>query len=178
MPFYNPFLQEYTIPLFFSTSTILNWKPLLAKDGNKNIIISSWRHLVETKRINMYGFVIMPTHIHSIFSICENQLMKDVQRDFGKFTAKQLILKIHLDETLFIEEYKSTQKDRKYQIWERRPLAIPIYNDKTFYQKLNYIHCNPCSAKWNLANTPQEYLYSSAKFYETGIDDWGFLTSM
>ncbi len=104
--------------------------------------------------------------------------MKDVQRDFGKFTAKQLILKIHLDETLFIEEYKSTQKDRKYQIWERRPLAIPIYNDKTFYQKLNYIHCNPCSAKWNLANTPQEYLYSSAKFYETGIDDWGFLTSM
>ena len=178
MPFYNPLLQEYSIPLFFSTSTILNWKPLLTKDGNKDIIISSWEHLVERKRINMYGFVIMPTHIHSIFSLCENNLLKDVQRDFGKYTAQQLICNIHLDETLSIEDYKSTQKDRNFQIWERRPLSIPIYNDKTFYQKLNYIHDNPCKGNWNLASSPEEYRYSSAKFYETGIDDWGFLTAM
>ena len=136
MPFYNPLLQEYSIPLFFSTSTILNWKPLLKPNGNKDIIISSLEHLVDRKRINLYGFVVMPTHIHSIFSLCEGNLLKDVQRDFGKYTAQQLKLNIHLDDMFSIEEFNSTQIDRNYQIWERRPLSIPIYNDKPFYQKL------------------------------------------
>lgn len=105
-------------------------------------------------------------------------MLKDVQRNFGKYTAQQLILNIHLNKTFSIEEFKSTQSNRQYQIWKRRPLAIPIYNDKTFYQKLNYIYNNPCKGKWNLANTPEEYRFSSAKFYETGIDEWGFLSSM
>ncbi len=45
-----------------------------------------------------------------------------------------------------------------------------------FVQKLNYIHNNPVQEKWQLALCPEEYEFSSAKFYETGIDDFGFLT--
>jgi len=34
-----------------------------------------------------------------------------------------------------------------------------------FLQKLNYIHNNPCQEKWNLANNPEDYKYSSAANY-------------
>ncbi len=43
-------------------------------------------------------------------------------------------------------------------------------------EKLNYIHRNPLQEKWNLATKPEEYFYSSANFYLTGIDEFGMLT--
>ena len=42
-------------------------------------------------------------------------------------------------------------------------------------QKLNF-HMNPLNARWNLADRPENYKWSSAKFYEGGLDDFGFLT--
>jgi putative transposase len=30
--------------------------------------------------------------------------------------------------------------------------------------------------KWNLAKTPEDYKWSSAKFYQTGLDDFNLLT--
>jgi putative transposase len=41
-------------------------------------------------------------------------------------------------------------------------------------QKLEYMHWNPIRA--GLCKLPEEYYYSSAKFYEYGIDDFGILT--
>jgi hypothetical protein len=41
-------------------------------------------------------------------------------------------------------------------------------------QKLKYIHENPVKA--GLCAHPLEYKYSSAMFYHTGTDNWGFLT--
>ena len=35
-------------------------------------------------------------------------------------------------------------------------------------QKLEYMHVNPCTSKWNLALNPAEYLHSSARFYICG----------
>ncbi|MEO6456219.1 MAG: hypothetical protein ABIN97_19235 [Ginsengibacter sp.] len=31
-------------------------------------------------------------------------------------------------------------------------------------------HDNPCSGKWNLCNSPIDYLHSSAKYYLSGED--------
>ena len=66
--------------------------------------------------------------------------------------------------------------DRDYQVWERKSLSTDLFTKEVFLQKLNYIHNNPVQQKWKLAQLPEEYNFSSAKFYETGIDDFGFLT--
>ena len=55
-------------PQFF-TATILEWKHLLANDTYKDIIISSLKFLVNDGRVIIYGFVIMPNHIHLIWQI-------------------------------------------------------------------------------------------------------------
>jgi len=41
-------------------------------------------------------------------------------------------------------------------------------------QKIECIHNNPVSA--GLCDYPEEYEYSSAKLYENGKDEFGFLT--
>jgi putative transposase len=43
-----------------------------------------------------------------------------------------------------------------------------------FKQKLEYIHYNPVVAA--LCGLPEEYKYSTARFYETGINNWDFIT--
>jgi putative transposase len=41
-----------------------------------------------------------------------------------------------------------------------------IVTEKFLTQKINYIHTNPVSKKWNLVDDFREYKYSSAGFYE------------
>jgi hypothetical protein len=66
--------------------------------------------------------------------------------------------------------------DRKFQVWERNSLSIDIYSEAVFIQKLNYLHNNPMQPKWSLCEAASEYRFSSAAFYETGVDEFGFLT--
>ena len=70
----------------------------------------------------------------------------------------------------------SSQADRKFQIWERRPFWKTIGYDESFIQKLKYIHLNPIRKKWNLAKFPEDYAWSSAKSYFVLEPEFEFLT--
>jgi len=80
-------ITEY--PQFF-TATVLEWKKLLSPDKYKDIIMDSLRFLVANKRIKLYGFVIMPNHLHLIWQMMDSIKQSDVQRDFLKYTAQQI----------------------------------------------------------------------------------------
>ena len=60
-------------------------------------------------------------------------------------------------------------KDRKYQFWKRNPLSVELRNHAVFRQKLDYIHWDPVKA--GMCKLPEEYKYSSALFYKTGINN-------
>jgi REP element-mobilizing transposase RayT len=161
-------------PQFF-TATILEWRCLLSNDRYKDIIMDSLHFLVKDKRAVVYGFVIMTNHIHLIWHIAENHKRENVQRDFLKFTAQKIKADLKRTNPAFLEQFRVNAKDRTYQIWERNPLSIDIFSIKVMEQKLGYIHLNPIQAHWKLADIPEAYKYSSARFYYTGKDDWSFL---
>ena len=93
---------------------------------------------------------------------------------FAKYTAHQF--KKHLATTNQLSLYASDKQDRQYQFWKRDPLAIAIDTEKTFLSKLDYIHNNPVKEKWKLCSYPEEYYWSSAKFYMEGKDEFNMLT--
>jgi hypothetical protein len=43
-------------------------------------------------------------------------------------------------------------------------------------QKLEYIHNNPLHERWNLSDKPENYYWSSARFYMDDENDFNFLT--
>ena len=45
-------------------------------------------------------------------------------------------------------------------------------------EKLDYMHYNPLQQHWQLCKEPAEYKFSSAKFYETGEDQFNILTHL
>ena len=164
-------ITEY--PHFF-TATNLEWKPLLNPDKYKDVIIDSLRFLVEDNRVIIYGFVIMPNHIHIIWHLRAGKIREYVQRDFLKHTAQTIkgdLMKYNPEGLL---PYLVNAKDRKYQFWERNALSVELWSEKVMVQKLRYIHENPVRA--GLCRFPEDYKYSSAYLYKTGIDNWGFLT--
>jgi len=99
-----------------------------------------------------------------------------VQRDFLKYTSQQIKFDLQKNHPKMIELFKVNLKDREYQIWENRPLSIPLWSASVFEQKLDYIHNNPIHSKWQLAKLPEDYYYSSARFYLLNENDFGFIT--
>ena len=68
---------------------------------------------------------------------------------------------------MWVQRIESTNlgaQSFKYRLMDKRGI----------YTKMEYIHHNPVAA--GLCVYPEDYKYSSAKFYETGKDAFGFLT--
>ncbi len=161
-------------PQFF-TATILEWKHLLKSDEYKQIIIDSLLFLKKEGSIKVNAFV-MPSHIRLIWHIQDGYKREKIQLRFMKYTAQQMKFRLADTNNLLLQNYLVNAADRQYQFWERNPLSIDLWNKDVLIQKLIYIHNNPLAEPWNLVSYPQAYKYSSAAFYEEGIDIFGLIT--
>lgn len=159
----------------FITITNLNGLPLLQRDEYKEIIIDAIIYRVKKKLVRIYAFVIMPNHMHLIWHLPKNDRYNSFQRDFLKFTARQILAKMKVNKDPFLNFLKVKSCDRKYQIWKRNSLSIELFNDQIFFQKMEYIHSNPTQTKWDLSFLPEQYRWSSASFYENGTSEFDFI---
>ena len=152
--------------IYFYTATITGWKHLLNTDKFKLIIMDCITHLIDKGKIKVYGFVIMPNHIHLIW---ENTSMNGKEKphaSFMKFTGHQFLQELKETDFELLEQFKVDRNSRKHQFWQRSALPIHLYDRKILEQKLDYIHSNPLQEHWNLVADPNDYLYSSCSFYE------------
>ena len=166
--------QYVHYPAIYFTATMHEWKPLLANDSYKDIIVDSLQTLVSKKRIELNAFVIMNNHVHFIWQSLQSYTPSQNQASFMKFTARQLLLSLFKDDKDLHASLKVKKYDRDYQVWKREPLGIELLNKAMFIQKLEYIHYNPVRA--GLCELPEDYHYSSAKFYRDGSNSFNMLT--
>ncbi len=60
------------------------------------------------------------------------------------------------------------QKGKKHQVFRLSFDGKEVVGSAEILRVLDYIHRNPVSGKWNLAEDYLSYEYSSARFYELG----------
>jgi len=162
--------------IYFWTATIHKWQHLLLADANKAIILDYLKKLSIERFVTIYAFVLMPNHIHLIW---QQNRMNGKERPFGSFlkhTAHKLLKELKLVGD--VSKYKVEVSNKHYEIWQRDSLAVEIYSRAVAVQKINYIHANPVSGIWRLAKDDINYYYSSARFYESGVNDFGFLKDL
>lgn len=162
--------------VYFYTATILNWKKLLESDKYKAIIVDSLKHLVDKKKIKVYGFVIMPNHIHLIWEMLAKNGREMPHASLMKHTGHLFLEDLRENHPQVLPFFVVDSSTRMHHFWQRNSLPFLLNNEKTLLQKLDYIHNNPMQKKWNLAIRPEDYQYSSAKFYIDGTDEFQFLT--
>jgi REP element-mobilizing transposase RayT len=162
--------------VYFWTDTVKDWKPLLANDAYKTLLINELRSLTDKGMIAVYGFVLMPNHIHLIWELLKMNGKEKPHASFNKYTSHEMVKHLKANQPHQLEKYEVEETDRQYRIWQRDPLAVRMNSKSKCSQKLNYIHKNPLQDHWNLATREEQYPWSSAGFYLTGKDDFGFLT--
>ena len=160
---------------YFFTLSIENFVPLLKDDKLKEIIIESWQYLTTEKPIEIYAYVIMPNHIHLLWTMLALKGKETPAGSFSKFTAHKFRKYLLNNRPELLEQFIVDKRDRSHQFWKRDPLAMPITGEKIFLQKLAYIHHNPIAEKWGLCTYPEEYCWSSARFYQDGKDEFEFV---
>ena len=161
--------------LYFWTATINNWYRLLQEDALKEIIISSLKHLSTLRKIEVYAFVIMPNHLHFIWQLLEMNGTEKPHTSFLKFTAHSFKKHLQINNSQLLKLYAVDAANKEYEFWQRDSLPFELLNKETTNQKLDYIHNNPNAEHWKLCKEPADYYHSSAKFYEIGVNDFGFL---
>lgn len=162
--------------VYFYTLTVVGFRHLLKYDAIKLIVLQSMIHLVNKKLLKVFGFVIMPNHIHLICSQMDKNGKEMPLTSFMKYTSHEFKKYLGSNYPEMLPHFASDKYDRRYQFWKRDPLAISLSSIEILEQKLDYIHNNPVIEKWSLAKTPEEYRWSSARFYLQNIDEFHFLT--
>jgi len=170
MPRYKIYDQN---GLNYLTLTIVEWIDLLSRKVYKDIIIESLQYCQKNKGLIIYGYVIMTNHVHLICQVSKesDQELSAVLRDLKKYTANQFIKYLENDVEsrkgwileLFRRFGKKNTANRKHQIWTNNNHPIALFNPKTTWQKLDYIHLNPVRA--GIVDHPEQYTYSSARNY-------------
>ena len=162
--------------VYFWTDTVKDWKKIFSVDKYKIVVIDTLRELVNRKKITVYAFVIMPNHLHLVWQMVEENGKEMPHASINKFTSHQIFqdLKVHHPDIL--PYFKVSDTERNFRLWQRDPLAILMDTQDKLEQKIDYIHLNPLQERWLLCEKPEDYEWSSARFYETGIDNYGFLT--
>ena len=162
--------------VYFWTITIKDWIHLLKSDDYKLLIIDSLKWLCIRELVRIYGYVIMPNHIHLLWEQLKMNGKEFPKNSFEKFTAHQFQRKLEKEDQPVLQKFRVLASDRNYNFWQRDPLATRVYKRDMAEQKLNYIHNNPLQEHWALCNIPEAYRFSSSSFYENQVDEFGLVT--
>ncbi|MDQ6762155.1 MAG: transposase [Bacteroidota bacterium] len=66
--------------IYFISFATVYWIDVFVREEYMQVIIDSWKHWQEKKGLEIYGWCIMPSHIHMIIGSKENKL-EDIVRD-------------------------------------------------------------------------------------------------
>ena len=114
--------------IFFWTATINNWQRLLLQDEYKNIIINSLSYLSESGKIDVFGFVIMPNHIHLIWRINAMNGKETSQGSFLKYTAHEFKKLLKTDKGNSPASFAVNAHNKDYEFWKRDSLAVHLFS--------------------------------------------------
>lgn len=160
---------------YFVTLTTVGWVDLFTRKNQKLAIVNSLKYCQNKKGLEIYGWCLMPSHLH-ILCKCEAEGgLSALLRDFKKFTSKQAIQLILAEPESrrvrllnhFRDACRHLKRDQEYKVWQDGNHAVEVFSNKFIYEKLEYIHQNP--VKVMIVANPEDYLFSSARNY-AGLD--------
>jgi putative transposase len=155
--------------LYFITASIIDWKHLFVTPEYANIPLNSLAWLQQQKRILLFAFVVMPSHLHAIIKPVTDSIGVIIQQ-FGSFTAHEILKKLQKDnqqDLLGLFQQKKRDQRHEHSTWQDIQ-AKNIYSIEFLQQKIEYIHHNPIAKEWKLAEDRADYPYSSAGYYDYG----------
>src|SRR6267142_5794987 len=118
-------------------------------DESRRIFESALERVRCSFRLQVYGYVVMPEHVHLLLSEPEKDTLADALKSLKQGVSRRLI------------------GDAEH-FWQKRYYDFNIRNYPQFVEKLRYIHRNPVKA--GLCECPEDWEWSSFRHYATGCE--------
>ena len=93
---------------------------------NQQLIIDYLKKLCDEKFITLFGFVIMPNHLHLIWRQDKLNGRETPQGSFLTFTAHEFLKKLKIDG--HSKNYEVNAANKKHELWQRDSLSVEIYS--------------------------------------------------
>jgi putative transposase len=119
----------------------------LGDDRSRTVFLDMLETLRERHRFFVFGYVLMPEHVHLLLSEPSLQRLDNTLRVLKGQTSKLL-------------------KDSRAQFWQTRYYDFNVFTQAKFVEKLRYIHRNPVTR--GLVEKPEDYPWSSFRHWATG----------
>jgi REP-associated tyrosine transposase len=155
--------------LYFVTASVIEWIHLFRAPEYIAIPLHSFAWLQQQKRILLFAFVIMPSHLHAIIKP-ETATIAEILQQFGSFTGHEILKKLRNDKQRdVLDLFRQKKRDQRHEhsIWQDIQ-AKNAYSMEFLQQKMEYIHQNPIAKDWKLVVDRADYLYSTAGYYDYG----------
>ncbi len=159
--------------VYFITCSVFQWLPVFINEMPCRIVTDSLTYCVVNAELRINAYVIMPTHLHVIvFDKDHNSgRLAESWNAFRKYTGRAMLDYVakHLP-PMFSKAFRDgAASDRMRRFWQPGQHPIAIASEGFWRQKLDYLHDNPC--RKGLVRYPEDWRFSSARFYVEGKDD-------
>lgn len=131
----------------FVTFSCYRRLPYLHNEKARTIFLDTLENLRQRHRFHIYGYVLMPEHVHLLIGEPPEANLGSVLRVLKTQTSKHL------------------KADRK-QFWQRNYYDFNVFTQPKFREKLRYIHRNPVTR--GLVENPEDWPWSSYRHWLTG----------
>lgn len=159
--------------IFFCTFTCVDWLPLF-EITNVYDELYKWFNIIISNQHQLCGFVIMPNNAHLLVYVSNGeQTINKILANGKRFLAYEIVKRLQdmkrLDILLILSnKVTPLERDRKkkHRVFEVSSDVKVCYSEKFLLQKLAYIHFNPVRGNWKLVDSFENYVHSSAGFYQ------------
>jgi putative transposase len=132
----------------FLTFSCYHRQPKFASSEVCTIFVSALERVRQSYGLCMYGYVIMPEHVHLLVNEPERSTLAQALKSLKQGVARRLALRA--------EE----------PFWQERYYDFNVWSERKFREKLRYLHRNP--VKRGLVAKPEDWPWSSFSHYATG----------
>jgi putative transposase len=159
------YLISQDSPVLYITLVTNNRLPVFQKDAMKELLCRAVDEARKSAGFLLFAYVIMLDHLHLLTS--RPSTTSDVLRVLKGLTARRVIdyLKANNYLTSLAKlQHQQRERNHKYSLWQTEKNVFPIFSEKMFMEKLNYIHQNPVRA--GLVEQAIDYRWSSARIWQ------------
>jgi putative transposase len=152
--------------LHFLTFSCYRRLPLLGTARDRAVFVRALAAIRERYRFLLLGYVVMPEHVHLLFSegpkctpslvlkVLKQRVSRDLRKQRSRLPTGQMRL-----------AFKEGGVELP-RFWQPRFYDFNVYSARKIREKLDYMHANP--VKRGLVGEPSEWVWSSFLSYEKG----------
>jgi REP element-mobilizing transposase RayT len=155
--------------LYFVTTTAVQHTKTFQRDIIKRILLDGLYYTAVVEHVKVYAFVIMPNHLHFVGQCPSDKPLGDMMRDYKANMARLIVRQYQAEQNYEVLEFLAQAVKRPgkqdFKVWDDGYNAKDVFSPEFLRQKIEYIHSNPLQPHWQMVERPEDYIWSSARFY-------------